>query len=115
MDINFSPASLDDIKGISFHSGYIFDTASNINSVFGNDTVYDSECNKTFNEWHVKLNNNISFTVYDWKSDRPPFDNEKFYYHIGTIDEKTTQIVIDTLCKAGLNAYQKSLFAFPKK
>ena len=108
MENKFSNIDLMLLNGTSFHFGYVNDSAENIDRVLGNHELCMDE--KVFYEWPRKLNDNIVFSVYDYKYyKRPPY-NEKIIYHIGTKTPEDTEKVVEALKLAGLNSYIKHIY-----
>lgn len=100
-------------NGTSFHNGYIRASYNDLVEVFGRHhygDIYD----KVSSEWDLlHKESNITFTIYDWKEyNNYPVNNKNAIYdfHIGTLTEEETNIIVNALCDIGFDAYVEKFY-----
>ena len=102
--IQFSDASLLEIRGTSFYRGYVKSTAYKISKALGCKigSAFRGQYPTTF-EWDKKYGS-VVFTIYDYKQG-PMCSSTVSDYHIGTKCPEDTGIIVGILAGLGLNAY----------
>ena len=102
--IQFSDASLLEIRETSLHGGYVKSTACKISKALGCKigSAFRGQYPTTF-EWDKKYGS-IVFTIYDYKQG-PKCSSTVLDYHIGTKCPEDTGIIVEMLKSLGLDAY----------
>lgn len=95
-------------NGTSFHGGYIRASYNDLAELFG-PHHYGDRYDKVSSGWEMlHKESNIIFTIYDWKQyySSPVTNKNTIYdFHIGTLTEEETNIVVNALCDIGFDAY----------
>jgi hypothetical protein len=102
--IQFSDASLLEIRGTSLHGGYVKSTACKISKALGCKigSAFRGQYPTTF-EWDKKYGS-VVFTIYDYKQGAM-CSSTVLDYHIGTKCPEDTAIIVEVLKGLGLDAY----------
>ena len=73
------------LNGTSFHGHYFMATKNDLEKVCGKVMYQDSDINeKVQNEWEMATEDDVHFTIYDYKEYRHYDNDEMIEWHIGT-------------------------------
>jgi len=92
------------VLGTSHHGLTIFASTDEIRSKLGLEPNYykpDDYGNKSTREWDVISDDNLRFTIYDWKEYSYFDDDEAIEWHVGTRsndDQEKVRELLNTLC-----------------
>ena len=91
----------------TFLQGYIHTTKAELTKTFGEPTSF-GEGDKVTIEWGIRFSDGTVATVYDWKRERSPLDNEEMNFNIGGFDSRAVELVEKSL--SNKNPIGRSLF-----
>lgn len=87
--------------------GHVWTTKAKLTKAFGAPISY-GEGGKVTIEWGIKFEDGTIATVYDWKRERSPLDNEEINFNIGGFNSRAVELVEKAL--SNKKPIQRSLF-----
>ena len=82
----------------SFHNCTIRTSINKLTEILG-DSLGPSCDNKATNQWYAYYNDDIFFTIYDWKEYREIGNDELIDWHIGSKNKEQSELVKEYLNK----------------